>query len=786
MSLLGLMALALALPAGAQQPAEPTKLAALESLKLSLDQIEITVSRDGLTPGRLVETQRSLAPLRDDLRVRIGEIEPQLAQLAARLKELGAGPGKDAPAEQPAITAERDQLTRQVSELDAALRLAKLLALRADQLADRLAERRSTIFTQRLLERSPSMLDPFFWTDVAGALPDQWRSVGILLQSWWTFARDHGGYARMAAASATLAAFAAAAFGLAGWWRRRVRDAAIRDSRFAKARVGLSELIAAALALPLTLVVVVATLSAYGLLPDRFAAIGTGLMLAVLAAVTGRGVGRALLAPDAPARRLPAIDDTTARQLAWHLTWGARALGASIFLNVVHREVVAPVTLTIATNALMALAVVALVLDVLLRVRGVDPEPAERSPAPAHWLRGLAWVAAAAIGVALAIGYVGLATFLAERLLIAVAVFALLYLLLVFVDALFTEVLSASSPRARAVSARLGLTPRGLELAGTLVSAAARLLLIVVAVLLPFASRGTFATEFFGAMQNPVFGLTIGQFGISLTAILECVAALLVGLVATRAAQRWLGSQFLPRTTLDPGLQNSVSTILGYVGVTIAVTLALGALGIDLQKIALVAGALSVGIGFGLQSIVSNFVSGLILLAERPIRVGDTIAVKGEEGWVRRISVRATEIETFERASVIIPNSELISGVVKNWTHANTNSRIIAKVGVSYDADPDQVRDILMACACDHPQVLQQPAPTVFLTNFGASALEFELRCVVTNVDYGVAVKSDLHFAILHRFRAAGIVIPYPQQEVRLLDGAGHAAEPDSAAAHRT
>src|SRR5262249_50788589 len=192
-------------------------------------------------------------------------------------------------------------------------------------------------------------------------------------------------------------------------------------------------------------------------------------------------------------------------------------------------------------------------------------------------------------------------------------------------------------------------------------------------------------------------------------------------------------------------------------------------------------------IGFGLQSVVSNFVSGLILLAERPIRVGDSIVVKGEEGWVRRIRVRATEIETFERASVIIPNSELISGVVKNWTHANTTGRIIVKVGAAYDCDPDQVRDTLLTCARDHPQVMQTPAPRVLLMAFGASALEFELRCVVTNVDNALVVRSDLHFAILRRFRAAGLAMPYPQQEVRLIgDGAARTeppgrAEPDRA-----
>ena len=196
-------------------------------------------------------------------------------------------------------------------------------------------------------------------------------------------------------------------------------------------------------------------------------------------------------------------------------------------------------------------------------------------------------------------------------------------------------------------------------------------------------------------------------------------------------------------------------------------SLALTGLGFDLQKIALIAGALSVGIGFGLQSVVSNFVSGLILLTERPIRVGDSIVVKGEEGWVRRVRVRATEIETFDRASVIIPNSELITGIVKNWTRTNTLGRIVVKVGVGYESDPAQVRDILLEIANAHAQIVQSPPPAAFLLGFGDSALEFELRCIVRDVEKGASVRSDLHYEVIKRFRAAGITIPYPQRELR-------------------
>jgi small-conductance mechanosensitive channel len=300
----------------------------------------------------------------------------------------------------------------------------------------------------------------------------------------------------------------------------------------------------------------------------------------------------------------------------------------------------------------------------------------------------------------------------------------------------------------------------------------------IMAVLLAVGPRGLLAVEVFDMVQEALLGSGLAGITGWLGAGFAAAGLLLIGLLATRAVQRWLQGRFLPRTHLDPGLQHSLSAMLGYIGFIAAAALALAELGIDLQKIAFIAGALSVGIGFGLQSIVSNFVSGLIVLAERPIRVGDAIVVKGEEGWVRHISVRATRIETYDRATVIIPNSDLISGVVKNWTHANTLGRIIIKVGVAYDSDPEEVRDLLLACAREHKQVVENPPPRAFLVAFGDSALEFELRCVVADVDISLGVKSDLNFAVLKRLRAAGIVLPFPQREVRLLGAEAVAPAP--------
>ena len=265
------------------------------------------------------------------------------------------------------------------------------------------------------------------------------------------------------------------------------------------------------------------------------------------------------------------------------------------------------------------------------------------------------------------------------------------------------------------------------------------------------------------------FGLEIGQFKISLARILLGIVLFIALLFATRVFQRWLRERSV-QTRLDPSIANSVDTVVGYVGVALAALLSVSYAGLDITNLAIVAGALSVGIGFGLQSIVNNFVSGLILLIERPIKVGDRVVVGDQQGLVRRISVRATEIETLDRASLIVPNSELITGRVLNWTHRDSLGAVNVKVGVGYNSDPEQVIAILMKCAEDHPDVLRTPAPGAALESFGDSALLFNLRVSLPDIDKAGAVQSDLRVAIFKALGTAGIEIPFNQIDVNLRD----------------
>lgn len=254
---------------------------------------------------------------------------------------------------------------------------------------------------------------------------------------------------------------------------------------------------------------------------------------------------------------------------------------------------------------------------------------------------------------------------------------------------------------------------------------------------------------------------------------------LLLGLFAflllvtfTRWFKRKLERDWLPRTNMEPGLRLSVATLFGYVTFTFATVVGLSAAGLDLSKIALVAGALSVGIGFGLQNIVNNFVSGLILLFERPVRVGDYIRVGTTSGYVRNIRIRSTEIENDERASVIVPNSTLLQAEVENWNYRSNLGRVVIAFNVSHGTDPEQMRTLLIAAAESHPQVFKQGemstvvGPSVALKDVTETCLRFELTAGVRNINSRGTVASDLRFDIMRRIRQSDPPIHFPQTTV--------------------
>lgn len=288
-------------------------------------------------------------------------------------------------------------------------------------------------------------------------------------------------------------------------------------------------------------------------------------------------------------------------------------------------------------------------------------------------------------------------------------------------------------------------------------------------------------TEIRTLALNFMAGFSVGSISISPSNLIYGLLIVIIILVVTRLAQRVLENRILPMTRLNPGIRNSLKTLVGYVGLLFAFFTGVSALGFNLSNLAIIAGALSVGIGFGLQSIVNNFVSGLILLFERPIKIDDWVITASGEGRVKKINVRSTEIETFDRCSIIVPNSELISSSVQNWTYKDNTARVIIPVGVSYNSDPEQVRQVLLKCAENEHDILSHPEPFVYFADFADSSLNLQLRVFIRDANRAIFVRNNMRFKIFSALKEAGIEIPFPQRDLHVKSLPAGLAAPEKA-----
>ena len=755
----------------------------IDAWKLELDRIELAVARESNDDPLEVLGDNDMVGLRDqaeeiaiNAETMLTQLEPVLADFKQRLDQLGPAPKEGEPEESPEIDEQRKQETQGFTIIDGAVKTARLVEVQVQQLVSRIAAKRRDRFGRALLERRRSILNPALWIDAINENPPVFRGLRLLATDSLT--------AAMRKASGTILTFlaAAAAVAFAVWFvaRRILRRIIAREdlpddpSRRRKFTAAMWIVVDDGVIPVVAIMIVLMSLKYSGLLNLRLERFLQSVSLGASVIVFSIALARAMCAPVREQWRLVDLPSSEASRVVGFAALLSTIMAIAVILDTVHDLVVAPLSVEIAASGIMALLIGLLTARALrsIAIARQDRRTDDKTSFRRMWngLRIIMWIAVLAILTAAVAGYVAIAEFAAIQMMLAAVVLSVLWILVVVVDETVMSFMAPDHEIGRHIARSLGTKPETVLQLAILGSGLVRLSLILAAAALILLPWGLDPQQWLIWIRRAFFGFKFGEINISPSSILSALLIFAIGWLATSGLQSWLGNKYLPNTRLDVGLRNSIRTSVGYLGITLSAVLAFSYLGLNLQNIALVAGALSLGIGFGLQSIINNFVSGLILLAERPIKQGDWIVVGAEEGYVQRISIRSTEIETFDRATVIVPNSDLITGTVKNWMHSSNAGRIIVIVEVAYDSDPEQVHDIMLDTARAHASILQYPEPRVFFLDFGDSALIFRLQCFLSDINYSLSTKSELRFEIFKRFREEGIEIPFPQQDIHLRD----------------
>jgi small-conductance mechanosensitive channel len=750
--------------------AQLTPAQRVDQAHAALDQIEKALSNRDLSESELANLRGQIDPIESSANEVVAQLTPILAGIKARLDQLGPKPADNAPAESAQVTAERAEQQKRLTEVDEILKRARLMAVQADQIADHIGSRRRELFTSALFQRTNSLFDPGLWGDVARDLPRDGRAVEMLAGELWANATRSPGWppAMLAAIALALALICAAAI----WIARRIasHEPRIADpTRFRKVRAGLWAGTIIAIVPIASVTLFFAVFHGLDLLAARLEPLVRAIIIGVIRIALAVGIARALLSPARSHWRLLDLSDPVAQKISRLAIIVACIVSATRILEALSAVVGAALSVSVFTRGLGALFVAVAMVSTLYGIIR-EPDDADeclgpRVAAGRDWYappRLAAWSAILIILASVAVGYVALAAFVVDQIVWIACVGSILYLVLALVGEVIALSFKPSAPLGRSLMSSVGVKRESVEQIGILLSGVLHVVLFGAAALLVLAPWGVQSDDLASSIRAAFFGFTVGGVTISLSTFVLALVLFALVYGATRGVQHWLDTRFLPHTSLDTGLRNSIKTSLGYVGFIVAVALALGYLGLSFEKLAFVAGALSVGIGFGLQSIVNNFVSGLILLWERAIRVGDWIVVGDEQGFVRRINVRSTEIETFDRAMMIVPNSNLVTGVVKNWVRTDRVGRLKISLSVQSGADPEKVRELLVGAAKAHDLVLSIPAPQVLLTSLEAAAYKYDLLAYVDDVETSQRVKSELLFEIHCRFKVANLSMGAP------------------------
>jgi potassium efflux system protein len=684
--------------------------------------------------------------------------DTRISTLESQIEALGPVPEEGA-AEPDAIAERRADLTERLDQA----RVPRINATAAFTRADGLIQEIDLLLRdrqqQQLLQLDPSPLNPVNWAAALGALRDVWVTVKGQIANRMADNVRRDALADNAPGILALFLLGCLAVLRGRRWTTRLTER-LQARATVRGRTAVAFLVSL-LQITVPLVGVLLLLSA-ALASGMVGPQGTGLLealagLSVAIYVSLWLAGRLFRDdPDVAFAKLRSEGD-----LATGMRRVVVFIGVSVGLALFAETLTGLDQVAPAAHGVLQLPVYAMMAYLfwrMARLLRADIPDQEASEGPGFAARALSLVANALTALAVvgpllaAVGYVNAAEALMVPAALSLALIGVLLALQPVVRDLYAVALRVSPE-----DARNALIPVLINF------------VLVFAVLPVLALIWGARPEELGDIYSRFWqGLSIGEARITPSSIIAVALIFGLGVLATRLLQGALRSTVLPRTSLDAGARTALTSGVGYLGIGLAAIIAITAGGIDLTALGVVVGALSVGIGFGLQNVVNNFVSGIILLIERPISEGDWIEVNGNMGIVKDISVRSTRIETFDKTDVIVPNADFISGTVTNWTRGNTVGRAVITVGVAYGSDTRRVQEILTEIARDHPVVAAFPEPGVDFVGFGADSLDFRIRAILRDVNQIVAVKTEINHRIAERFAEEGIEIPFAQRDIWL------------------
>jgi len=715
------------------------------------------------------------------------ELAPQRTQIQAQLDVLGPPPAPGASPETPAVAQQRATLNARKTQIEAALKQAADQKANLANLNDQFAKLHRSLLRNQLAFRSGSIFGAQFWLPLFHLSPDDVQRLedfndelrDMLRSSWTPGQRAITTLLLIAALAVWLGGRRLVERGLAWFCLNRLPPTRLRRSALALA-TAFSTLLATAVAVQ---VLYLALARHYELTPsmsdlwDQFA------KLAVTCALIA-GLGRALLCTKHPSWRLPALADPVALAMRPFPGVLAALLLMSGTLESINRIVDTSLSVTLLGRGIVSLVVALTVGASILRANRVRTALAASGEAPEErsTLAGLihAGVTLAIVVslVALLIGYITVARFITYELVWFEIVLCSVYILTQLTRDASESLFSANLSSGKQIKHLFALDDRHLEQAHTVVSGlGTSLLMLVAAIALVTGGFGTTPSDLLDSAIAMIGGQRLQSLNIMPDRILNAVIGFAIGFYLLRSVRRWLDNEFMPALGMDAGMRVSLVTLFTNVGYVLLVLMTLGLLGVRWSNLAWIVSALSVGIGFGLQEIVKNFVSGLILLTERPVKVGDMVSIAGVEGDIRRINVRATEIQLSDRSTVIVPNSQLISQNVRNVTMGNSTQGVATlMLTFPLNTDPEQVRDLLLDAYREHPAILDKPAPSVTFSQLAPDGITLSVTGYVASPRIAASTKSDLLFEILKQLRAAQITLSTPQmlvvQNMPALEGA--------------